>query len=62
MDDKKKWEKPELEMLAQGTPEEAVLGTCKTGTIQGPDDAGSGRPSTCYNLTNTEPCNVQKAS
>ncbi len=36
--EKKKWEKPELEMLAQGKPEEAVLEACKGVNIHGAGD------------------------
>jgi hypothetical protein len=34
---KKKWQKPELIILARTSPEEAVLAACKFGTINGPD-------------------------
>jgi hypothetical protein len=31
-----KWEKPKLIVLARGRPEEAVLGSCKSSTGNGP--------------------------
>ena len=46
-DTKKSWEKPELEQLAQGKPEEAVLGACKSTSTQGPADAAQGRLVGC---------------
>ena len=61
MNEKKNWEKPELEMLAQGKPEEAVLAACKNGNVQGPQDAARGKPNGCYEIDNFTLCsqNVQ---
>ncbi len=35
---KKAWVRPELIVLVRGKPEEAVLGTCKSGLTGGPLD------------------------
>lgn len=35
MSEKKKWQNPELIVLVRSKPEEAVLGACKSGGMQG---------------------------
>lgn len=35
-DDKKQWEKPEMEVLTRGKAEEAVLANCKSNIVAGP--------------------------
>ena len=36
-----KWEKPQLIVLVRGRPEEAVLGTCKKVSDNGPGNDGN---------------------
>ena len=36
MEEKRKWEKPQLIVLERGRPEENVLGGCKIDSIAGP--------------------------
>lgn len=45
---KKKWQTPELIVLARSNPEEAILETCKYGSLTG--DAGAN--SRCFNSDN----------
>ncbi len=56
--EKKKWETPKLICLYRGRPEEAVLGSCKTGSgVQGPESLKCWKPqeesATCKSTIGT---------
>jgi hypothetical protein len=52
MENKKLWQKPELVIIIKNTPEESVLGTCKTQVQQGPN---TGQTS-CLNAGGAASC------
>ncbi len=47
---KKIWQRPEMTVLVRSNPEEAVLQTCKTTTINGPDTPSEQQQ--CYRADN----------
>jgi hypothetical protein len=57
-ENRKKWTRPQLIVLGRGTPEENVLGGCKTSKLAG----SAAAVNSCKKQRNKKKCNLAKCS